>query len=83
MVYIGPDGNVSDRKPFSISGFITGIFSGIYGVIALLLGSVTGNPNQIRRADPEPLNRRRGNRARGANIRNLKNLGCAEAKAGG
>ena len=35
----------------------------------------------IQRANPNIAPRR--NRARGSNIRNLKNLGCADAKAGG
>jgi len=48
MVYIGPDGSVSDTKPRRKSSFITDIFTGIFGFFGLLLSTITGNPNRIR-----------------------------------
>jgi len=80
MVYIGPDGNVSDTKPRRTFGLLTDLFMGLYNFFSLLFSSLTGNPNRIQRADPD-LNIRR-NRVRGGNVRNLKNLGTADAKCG-
>lgn len=46
MVYIGADGNVSNNRPKL--GFFRELLSSIFGFFALLIGSITGNPNTIR-----------------------------------
>jgi len=89
MVYIGPDGKVSDRKPKArglIDG-IKGIVRGIYDFFALFLATITGNPARIAvnnngnsASDNNPY---RPNRRPGANIRQARNLGTAQAPAGG
>ena len=46
MVYIGADGNLTEDKPKY--AFLEGIIRGVFGFFALLIGSITGNPNTIR-----------------------------------
>mmetsp|Transcript_15977 Transcript_15977/g.23377 ORF Transcript_15977/g.23377 Transcript_15977/m.23377 type:complete len:93 (+) Transcript_15977:115-393(+) len=91
MAYIGPDGSVSDRKPRArgLIDMVKGIVRGVYDFFNLFFSSFTGNPAQIsvnsngggrNSGNGNPY---RPNRTRGANIRTARNLGTANAPAGG
>mmetsp|Transcript_2313 Transcript_2313/g.3244 ORF Transcript_2313/g.3244 Transcript_2313/m.3244 type:complete len:97 (-) Transcript_2313:628-918(-) len=96
MVYIGADGNLQERRsPWRFS-IITDALKGIWGLITLFFGTVSGPPNRIeenrsrttyaerqgiRRVNPS--SRGGGGGTTGGNVRGVRNLGEACAPAGG
>ncbi|CAJ1968808.1 unnamed protein product [Cylindrotheca closterium] len=88
MTYIGQDGTVGGRKPFSRA--IIEFIEGITNFISLFFGSITNPPRRIE--SRSTYGRRNGNNSRrggsgrplGGNVRGIKDLGGdAQARMGG
>mmetsp|Transcript_28608 Transcript_28608/g.69300 ORF Transcript_28608/g.69300 Transcript_28608/m.69300 type:complete len:88 (+) Transcript_28608:33-296(+) len=87
MPYIGQDGTVGGRKPFSRA--IIEFFEGIINFISLFFGSITNPPQRIESrstyGNRNGINSRRDGRPLGGgNVRGVKDLGGdAQARMGG
>lgn len=91
MAYINANGSLTDERNRKRGplGFVKSIIFGIIDVVQIFLGSITGNPAQIRTTESgsgssnrsQTMNRRSGGGGggsrlgRGSNIRGLKSLG--------
>jgi len=87
MAYIGQDGSVGGRKPFTRA--IVEFFEGIINFISLFFGSITNPPRIESRSTYGHRNgvtSRSGGSGRplgGSNVRGIRDLGDAQARMGG
>jgi len=90
MPYIGPDGNVTDRRSRFRLSIISDVFFGIVDAVLIFFRTVTQPPSMIangsRRttyAQRNGISNSGGNNRGNSNVRGVRNLGPARAMPGG
>ncbi|GMI15855.1 hypothetical protein TrVE_jg5656 [Triparma verrucosa] len=97
MVYLNADGTVTETKPFTVTGAITGTFSFFMDIFQLFFDSIFSTKDQIKAKRGnrssggggnysqrnQSFNSRDAVRRRGPNVKTVGDMKAADAACGG